>query len=413
MKNFRKWFQKIGIFLAIMGPGVVTAFADNDAAGVATYSVAASKYGYQILITLIPITVVLAVTQEIGARLSIVSGKGLADMIRERYGVFVSLVMFFLVFFVNFAVILQDVSGLKSALELFGYNYRIYLPLVLGVLFFFLVKASYRHTERLLFIVMISYITYFASAIMAKPDWGLVAKSILIPQGKISFDFAYTSIAVLGTTVTAWGQFVIGSSIRDKKLSPEDLKYEQLEVIVGSVLTDVFTLFMMVAVASTLFVNKIPITGAAEASLAIRPFAGDLSGILFGIGLFAAGFMGCTIVPMSTAYIFSELFGFEGSLDHGFKKSRFFYGFIFFQLILALVFVIQPGFSLFQITLWANFFNGIMLPVIFYFLYSFANNVDIMGKYKNSWSQNLLLIGTSIAITIGALASAVGMFFNL
>lgn len=413
MKRLKKIFQRLSIFLAIMGPGLVTAFADNDAGGVATYSVAASKFGYQILITLIPITVVLAVTQEIGARIAIVSGKGLADMIRERYGVVVSLFIFLLVFFVNFGVILQDVSGLKSALTLFGYDYRIYLPIVLAILFFFLVKSSYHNTERLFFIVMIFYLTYFASAIMAKPDWGLVAKSLVIPQGKMSFDLIYTSIAVLGTTVTAWGQFVIASTIRDKKLSTGDLKYEQLDVYLASVVSNTFTLFMMVAVAATIFMNHIPIEGAAEASLAIRPFAGNLSGIMFGIGLLAAGFLGCAIVPISTAYAFSELFGYEGSLDLSFRKSKFFYGFFLFQLLLALAIVMRPNFSLFQITLYADFFNGIMLPVIFFFLYKFANNPEIMGKYKNNRLQNILLLGTGVLITIAALAGGVGKFFNL
>lgn len=411
MKRLNKLFKWLIVYLAVMGPGLVTAFADNDAGGVATYSVAAAKFGYQILIILIPITLVLAITQEIGARLAIVSGRGLADMIRERYGVSVSLLIFLLVFGVNFGVILQDMSGLKDALVLFGYDYRIYLPLVVAILFFFLVKSSYQNTERLFFIVMIFYLTYFASAVMAKPDWHMVFKSIVVPQGKMSFDFLYTSIAVLGTTVTAWGQFVIASSIRDKKLTPGDLKYEQLDVTVASMLSNIFTLFMMVAVAATIFANHIKIEGAADAAIAIRPFAGNLSGIFFGIGLLAAGFLGCAIVPISTAYAFSELFGYEGSLDLGFRKSKVFYGFFLFQLLLALVVVMQPKFNLFSITLYADFFNGIMLPVIFFFLYKFANNAEIMGKYKNSRLQNLFLIGTGVIITVGGFIGAFGKFF--
>lgn len=413
MKKLKRFLQWLPIYLAVMGPGLVTAFADNDAGGVATYSVAASKFGYQILITLIPITFVLALTQEIGARLAIVSGRGLADMIRERYGVTISLVIFLLVFFVNFGVILQDMSGLKDALVLFGYNYRIYLPLVVAILFFFLVKSTYHNTERLFFIVMIFYLTYFASAVMAKPNWGIVLKSIVVPQGKMSFDLIYTSIAVLGTTVTAWGQFVIASTIRDKKLTPGDLKYEQLDVYVASFVSNVFTLFMMVAVAATIFSNHIKIEGAAEAAIAIRPFAGNLSGIFFGIGLLAAGFLGCAIVPISTAYAFSELFGYEGSLDLGFRKSKVFYGFFLFQLILALIIVMQPKFNLFQITLYADFFNGIILPVIFFFLYKFANNVEIMGKYKNTRLQNFFLIATGVIITVAGLIGALGEFFKL
>lgn len=413
METIKRFKKHILIFLLVAGPGFITAFADNDAGGVATYSVSAANYGYQILITLIPITLVLAITQEIGARVAIATGKGLGDLIRERFGVRVAITIFSILFLVNFGVILQDVSGLKSALGLFGFDYRIFLPLVLAFLFFFLIKSTYSKTERLFFIVIIFYLTYLFSAIMAKPDWGRVFKSVVVPQGKLSFDFIYTSIAVLGTTVTAWGQFVISSSIKDKNLTPSKLKYEQVEVFLASFLSDVFTMFMMVAVAATLFMNGIKIQGAADASLAIRPFAGNLAGILFGLGLLAAGFLGCAIVPLATAYAFSELFGYEGSLDHDFKKSKFFYGFFLFQIILATIFVMQPSFSLFKITLYADFFNGLCLPLIFFFLYKFANDKELMGEYKNNKLQNFLLISSGIIISIAALSGGLGKLLGL
>ncbi len=413
MKTLNRIKTQLLLFLMVAGPGLITAFADNDAGGVATYSVAAAKYGYQILITLIPITLVLAITQEIGARISVVSGKGLADLIRERFGVRTTIWIFILAFMVNFGVILQDVSGLKSALTLFGLDYRIFLPLVLIVLFVFLVRSSYGRTERLFFIVMLFYLTYFFSAILAKPNWGFVFKSIVVPQGKLSFDFLYTSIAVLGTTVTIWGQFVISSSIKDKKLTPSKLRYEQIEVYLASLLSDIFTMFMMVAVAATLFISGIQIQGAAEAALAIKPLAGNLAGTLFGVGLLAAGFLGCAIVPLSTAYAFSEFFGYEGSLDQGFSKSRFFYSFFLFEIILGLIFVMQPSFSLFKITLYADFFNGISLPIIFYFLYRFANDEELMGKQKNNRLQNFLLISSGVIITAAALIGGFGKLLGL
>lgn len=396
-----------------MGPGLVTAFADNDAGGVATYSVAAAKFGYQILITLIPITVVLFITQEIGARIALASGKGLADLIRERHGVIVSLMMLLLVFFVNFGVVLQDMSGLKSALQLFGLDYRIYLPLLLVFLFIFLVKSSYKKTERLFFVLILFYLSYLFSAVLVKPDWGHVLKSIVIPQGKISFDLIYTSVAVLGTTVTAWGQFVIASSLKDKKLTANDMKVSQFEVVAAAFISNTFTMFMMVAVAATIFTSGLHIGDAAEASIAIRPLAGDLAGILFGVGLLVAGFLGCAIVPLSTAYMYSELFGYEGSLDQGLQKSRSFYGFFVFQIVLASIFVMQPKFSLFQITLYADFLNGMILPVIFVFLYRFANNPEIMGKYKNSKMQNIVLITCGIVVSLAVLFGLIGKIFNL
>lgn len=412
MNKYLKWKFWLYLF-GVMGPGLVTAFADNDAGGVATYSVAAGKFGYQILITLLPITAVLFITQEIGVRIALASGKGLADLIRERYGIITSFFMLILIFVVNFGVVLQDMSGLKSALQLFGLDYRIYLPLLLVFLFLFLVKSSYKKTEQLFFVLIIFYLSYLFSAILIKPDWGHVFRSIVIPQGKMSFDLIYTSVAVLGTTVTAWGQFVIASSVKDKKLTANDMGVSRFEVVLASFISNFFTMLMMVAVAATIFTMGLKIDDAAQASVAIRPLAGDLAGILFGIGLFVAGFLGCAIVPLSTAYMYSELFGYEGSLDQGFHKSRFFYGFFIFQIVLAALFVMQPKFSLFEITLYADFINGLILPVLFYFLYRFANNPDIMGKYKNTKMQNIVIVTCGIVVTLAVLFGLVGKLFNL
>jgi len=413
MRNFLNRFKKqLIIFLIVAGPGFITAFADNDAGGVATYSVAAAKYGYQILIILIPITLILAVTQEVGARITLATGKGLADLIRERFGIMTTFFIFGLTSLVNFGVILQDISGLKSALQLFHINYQIFLPIILVLLILFLIKSSYSKIEKLLFFVMFFYLTYFFSAIMAKPDWGFVAKSLFVPNGKISFDFIYTSIAVLGTTVTLWGQFVISSTIKDKKITPSKMKFQQLEIYLASILSNTFTLFMIVAVSATLFVNKINIEGAAEAALAIKPFAGNLAGVLFGVGLFAAGFLGCLIVPLSTAYAFSEFFGYQGSLNDNFKKSRFFYIFFIAQIIIGAIIALQPKFSLFQFTIFASFINGITLPVIFYYLYKFSNDRDLMDKYKNNWLQNFLIISSAVLIIIGSIIGVVGQIFH-
>lgn len=406
--SLKKNSMKVILFLTVLGPGLITAFADNDAAGVATYSVAASKFGYSILMTLIPITIVLAVTQEIGARIAVVTGKGLGDLIRERFGIRISILIFLLAFLVNLVVIVQDISGVKSALSLFNLDYRFFLPLIFMFLFFFIVKSSYKVIERFFLLLIFFYGTYFFSAILAKPDWALTVKSLFIPQGNISFGYLYTSIAVVGTTITLWGQFFIHSSIKDKKITTQKLKYEQFEVYIGAFLTDLFTLFIMVAVITTLFKNGIVINGAAEASLAIKPFAGVLAGILFGYGLLIAGILGCIIVPLSTAYAFAEFFGYEGSLDTDFKKSRLFYSLFLFQIILGIILVMLPQVSLFKITLLANFVNGLILPIVFYFLYRFSNDKDLLGQYTNNTLQNILLAGSALVITVGGIIGAVG-----
>lgn len=407
-KRFRK---QLLIILAIVGPGIITAFADNDAGGVATYSVAASKFGYSMLTTLIPITAVLMITQEIGSRMAVVTGKGLGDLIRERFGIRVSLLIFSLLFFVNLGVIVQDLGGLKDALGLFNLNVFIFLPLLVLFLFLFITKSSYAKVEKFFLFLIVFYLAYLISAILAKPDWGLAVKSLVVPHGKVSFDYFYTSIAVLGTTVTAWGQFFINSYVKDKKLSPDKLHYNQAEIYTGALLTDIFSMLMMVAVVATIFIHGIQIHGAADAALAIKPFAGDLASIMFGTGLLVAGFIGAAIVPLATAYAFSEFFGYEGSLDIDFNKSKLFYGFFMFQILLGFVIVMLPSVSLFKITLYADFLNGIFLPIIFFFLYKFANSEELMGEYKNTRLKNILLITAGVVITFAALIGGFGKFF--
>lgn len=405
---FQRWKRRIVIGLALIGPGIITAVADNDAAGVSTYSMAAATFGYQIFIILIPMTILLAVTQEIGGRIAIVAEKGLADLIRERYGVRVAIFMYALLFFVNLVVVIMDVAGLKAALSLFGLNPTVFLPAIIVGLFLFVVLASYSVVERFFFVLIAFYSTYIISAFLASPDWGLAVQSLVLPQGTITPRYLYVAIAVLGTTITAWGQFFINSYVKDKRITPEHLKYNRLEVYLGAVVTDTLTFFMMVAVAATIYTNRIPITDARDAALAIAPFAGNFASALFGTGLLFAGMLGCVIVALTTAYAFSEFFGYSGSLDESFRKSRLFYTTLLIQLILGTLVAVIPGISLFNITLIANFVNGLILPVIFFFLYQFANNEAIMGIHVNSKLQNWFLIGSTVVITIAGLLGAVG-----
>ncbi len=404
---FHRWKYRIIIALAIVGPGLITAVADNDAAGISTYSIAAATFGYQIFIILIPMTILLAVTQEIGARIAIVAEKGLADLIRERYGVRTAIVMYGLLFFVNLAVVIMDVAGLKAALSLFGLNPTIFLPAIIVGLYFFVVLASYSIVERFFLVLVAFYITYIFSAFMAKPDWAQATQSLVLPHGPITPRFLYVGIAVLGTTITAWGQFFINSYVKDKHLTTEHLKYNRAEIYLGAIVTDTLTFFMMVAVAATIFANKIVITDAAQAAIAIRPFAGNFAGILFGTGLLFAGMLGCVVVALTTAYAFSEFFGYSGSLDETFRKSRLFYTTLLIQLGIGTIVALMPNVSLFAITLAANFVNGAILPVIFYFLYQFANNEAIMGVHTNNKAQNWLLVGSAIIIIF---ASFLGIF---
>ncbi len=405
-------FYRVILVASLIGPGLITAFADNDAGGVATYSSAAAKYGYLSLLTLIPITVVLWVTQEVGGRLALIGKKGLADLIREHYGVKISIIVFICLFVVNFGVVLQNVSGLKSAFEVFGINTTLALPLAIVSLIIFVIKTPYHIFERLFLFLIFFYMTFFMSAILAKPDWRLAIGSLFIPSGKFSFDYIYTSMAVLGTTVTAWGQFFVNSSMVDKKIDVKYYKYSQYEILIGSILTNVVSFFMMVAVAATIFANGIVINSAKDAAISLRPFAGDFATQLFAGGLLVASVIGAVVVPLSTAYVFSELFGLRRSLNETFGKGKPFYFMFGFQLVLGLLVTMLPMISLFEITLAADFLNGLVLPLVLFFLYRFGNNTSILGGYKNSTLQNTLLIISCIAILIGTILGLIGKLFS-
>lgn len=421
MNNF--WQRNKGrfiLFLAVLGPGLITAMADNDAAGVATYSVAASLYGMSSQYFVILTTILLAVTQDIGSRIAIVTGKGLGDLIRENYGVKTAVFLFIIYFIVNQAVILQDVTGLKSAILLFNFPWWVawlhwqgILILVCLILVLMVVFLNFRNLQRIFFVTILFYATYIFSAILSKPNWGeAIKRSLFIPQAHLigNMHYWFTVIAVLGTTVTAWGQFFINSFVADKGIKIEQLKEERVEVYFGAFLTNFFSWMIAVAVTYTLFVNGKVIVDAQTAALAIKPLAGSLSYGLFAVGLLAASLLGLTIVPLATAYVFTELFGYERTLNASFGKGKAFYVFFILQIILGLFVALFPQINLFGFTLYGNYLNGAILPLIFYFLIRFSEDKQIMGEHISKGFGSWFLKGSAIFITLAVIVSLVGGF---
>jgi len=409
-----KW--RLLVFLSVLGPGIVTAVADNDAGRVATYTVAAAMYGMASQILVIPETLILAVTQEISARIAMVTKKGLGDLIRERYGVGLSLLIFVLYFITNQGVVIQNVSGLKVAFQLFNVNWQLFLILTCLLLIFFVIFFDYKKLQRLFLIMIIFYLSYIFSAILAKPNWVEAARESFIWPTKVNvFDltFWFSRIAVLGTTITAWGQFFVHSYIVDKKLDVRHLKYERLEIFIGAFLTSFFSWMMAVAVTYTLFVHGIKVTDGYTAALAIKPFAGEVAFLFFAIGLFGASILGLTIVPLATAYVFSEIFGYKGILDASFSKGKLFYGFFIIQILIGLILALFPQTSLFKLTFYVDFLNGAMLPVIFYFLVKFAEDKEIMGKYVISGFYRFLVRGSAVVISILVILTFFGKILKL
>lgn len=404
MKDFlAKNKVRLLIFLSVFGPATITAISDNDAAGVATYSLAGAKFGYSILFILLIVTILLAVTQEMGVRIAMITGKGLGDLIRERYGIRISVLVFSCLFIANICTVIANFSALKATTAMFN------IP-ALPVLFFFILliillvaKGSYKTNQKIFLLGTVLYFSYVISAFKASPDLSLALRSLVIPTGiKFTKEFILASIAVLGTTITPWGQFFVNSFVIDKKLTSERVKYVQLETFFGAFLTDFFSFFMIVATAATLFVNGIPLLSGEQAALAIRPFAGNLAGILFAFGLVNAALMGIIIISLSTAYAFAEFFGVKGSLDAPFNKGKAFYGIFIFQVILAALVVALPSISLFKIVFITQSINGFLLPFIFYFLLKITNNKELMGNYTNKPVYNYFVVISSIIIILAA-----------
>lgn len=412
--SWRYFKSRFLILLAVFGPATITAVADDDAAGVATYSLAGAKFGYSILFVLLIVTILLAVTQEMGARIALVTGKGLGDLIREKFGIKVSLLVFLGLALANMGTIIADMSAIKTTAHMFNLPDIVLMTGIIFISFLFIAWGNYKTNQNIFLLSALFYFAYLFSAFKAKPDWNNALLSLITPrQIQFSKEFVLASIAVLGTTITPWGQFFVNSFILDKKITLDKLKYIQLETWFGAFLTDFFSFFMIVATAATLYVNKIPLLSGEQAALAIKPFAGNLAATLFGLGILNAGFMGIVIVSLSTAYAFSEFFGTKGSLDYPFAKSKFFYTMFLGQLILAGLIVLLPSISLFKIVFYTQSINGALLPFVFYFLLKITNNKDLMGIYTNKKWYNYFAIIASIIIILASIFTVGGTLLKI
>jgi NRAMP (natural resistance-associated macrophage protein)-like metal ion transporter len=406
-----RWARRVLLLLSVIGPATITAMADNDAGGVATYSIAGATLGYPILFLLFIITFLLAITQEMGMRLTLVTRRGLADLIREKHGVSVSLLIFLGLFVANLGTITTEFAAIRTVGGILRIPVTPFVVATLLVAFLFITRGNYKLTQTIMLVVSLFYVTYVISAIKAKPDWSLALTNLVFPHGvkwtgEYIRNYLIIGMGVLGTTITPWGQFFISSFAFDKKIDAETLKYSQLETYWGAFLTDFFSFFMIVATASTLFVRGIVLTSGEQAAEAIRPFAGDFAGTLFAVGILAAAFMGLVIVPLSTAYAFSEFFGLSGSLDSDFQTSKTFYILFIVQLVAASLITAIPGISLFHFAIATQTLNAMILPPVFYYLIRLTSNPDLMGRHVNSgfqrsftsWASGLIVVASVLAV---------------
>lgn len=414
----RKYRRRLLIFFTIFGPATITAMADNDAAGVTTFQTAGAKLGYPILFIISIITILLGVTQEMGIRLAIVTRKGLGDLIREHYGVRVSMFIFICLFLANIGTIIVDLAAVKVAGAIFHIPLFPATLVMILIAFVVVIKGNYKINQNIMLFVSLFYVAYIISALKAKPDWGTAVSNFIIPHG-VAFTADYMrnyimiGMGVLGTTVTPWGQFFISSFTYDKKIETNRLKYSQMETYFGSLLANFISCVIVIATASTLFVHGIPLESGEQAALAIKPFAGELASALFAIGILAAGFMGVITVTLSTAYAFTEFFGLSGSLDASFERGKAFYTIFVVQLLIAGVVVMIPSISLLRLAVLSQAFNAMMLPFIFYYLLQLTNNPAIMGTYINNSFQRKYATSAVIVISCASVQTVVlALFFR-
>ena len=411
-KNKKSIFRQIGLFLAILGPGIITGSVDNDAGGITTYSVAGAMYGYNLLWTLIPSFIVLIVIQEMNARMGIVTGKGLADLIREYAGVKITFFIFLGLLIADIGNTTTEFAGVAGSIELFGISKYISVPIVGIAVWFLVVRGSYKTTEKIFLIFSVSLLVYIVSAIMGKPHWGEIGHSIVRPKIKMNGESIAMIIGIIGTTIAPWMQFYMQSSVIEKGLKMKNYKYTLIDIVVGCIATVVVAFFIIVACASTLHVNNVQINEAKDAALALKPLAGKLSSEVFAFGLFVASVFSATILPLATAFYVCEAFGFEAGIDKKWDEAKEFYFLYTGILVLSVAIILIPNAPLILISLWSQVLNGMLLPVVLICMILLVNNKKIMGQYVNKPMNNI--IGwTSIVILVALSVTLILMpFFN-
>lgn len=408
----RNILRRLAIFFMILGPGIITGSVDNDAGGITTYSVAGAMYGYGLIWTLIPSFIVLIVIQEMNARMGIVTGKGLADLIRENAGIKITFLIFIGLLLSGIGNTTTEFAGVAGSMEVFGVNKYISVPVVAILVWILVVKGTYKIAERIFLVFSVSLLTYVVSAIMGKPDWKEIGTSIIHPHVEVNTRSMTMVIALVGTTIAPWMQFYMQSSVIEKGLKMKNYKYTLADIVVGCIVTVVVAFFIMVACASTLHPNGIEINAAKDAAISLKPLAGNLASQVFAFGLFIASIFSATILPLATAFFVCEAFGFEAGLDKKWDEAREFYFLYTGILVVSAIIILIPNAPLIPISIWSQVINGILLPVVLLSMMILINKKKIMGAYINKpatniigWSAVVVLIGLSAALLILPLLS--------
>ncbi len=397
--------------MVLLGPGIITSNVDNDAGGITTYSLAGANFGLSMLWSLIPITLVLIIVQEMGARMGVVSGKGLSDLIRERFGVKTTFYLMILLIVTNLGNTVAEFAGIAASLEIFGISRYLAVPLSILFLMWLAVKGTYRSVEKVFLTACVFYVAYVVAGFLVKPDWIEVVEAFATPTLRPDAAFVLMLTGLVGTTIAPWMQFYLQASVVDKGLRVQDLRTVRIDVVIGSMGVSIVAFFIILACAATLYKAGIQIEEASQAALALEPIAGKYCTWLFAFGLFNASMFAAAILPLSTAYTICEAFGWESSLDKKFSEAPQFYGLYCFTIIFSGIIILLPNLPLISLMYFSQVINGLVLPVVLIFMLKLVNDKSIMRKHTNgqifnliAWLSVSILIGLSVTTIVLMLA---------
>src|SRR5436190_4480009 len=404
MSALKSWRVRVALVFAVVGPGFITANVDNDAGGIATYSVAGAQFGYTLLWTMIPITVALVVIQEMSSRMGAVTGKGLSDLIREEFGLRAPFLLMIALVITNFGNVVSEFAGVASSFELFGVSKYIVVPVAALAVWALVVHGTYASVEKIFLSASAFYVAYIASGILAHPDWKAAALSTVTRPESAGFrNYGYLSLIVglAGTTIAPWMQFYLQASIVEKGVTARQYKASRLDVIIGCLFAAVVAWFIVVACAATLHsIGKYNIETGADAAQALRPLAGEYSYLLFAAGLFNASLFAASILPISTAYAVCEGLGLESGLDKRFDEAPAFYWLYTALIVVGAGVILVPRFPLFKVMVLSQVANGVLLPFVLIFVLLLVNDRELMGEHVNSRAFNVIAWITVVVMIV-------------
>jgi Mn2+/Fe2+ NRAMP family transporter len=412
-RRLRGLRRRLVLLLAVVGPGLITSNVDNDAGGISTYTQAGAQYGYVLLWALIPMTIALYVTEEMCARMGVVTGKGLSDLIREEFGFRPTFFVMITGFFVDLANVVAEFAGVAAAMQIFHVSKYLAVPIAAMLVWILVIRGTYRQVEVIFLFACVLYLSYVFSAVLAKPDWLIAAKYTVIPSLRYDLGYLIMLTGLVGTTIAPWQFFYLQAGFVEKKVGPRQYPQARADVLFGSVSCMVIVFFIIVCTAATLYVSgHRDISDAGQAAQALIPLAGKWAGTLFAFGLLNASMFAASILPLSTAHVICEGLGFEAGLDHKFKEAPIFYWLYTVLIVVGAGVVLLPRAPLWKILIFSQVGNGIWLPVVVIFILLLVNRRDLMGEYVNTVTFNIVAWVTAIAMIVLTVILAYAAFFQ-